>query len=360
MIRLLVLDVGKTGCRAALLEDGVPVATGQWAGAAGVADRDGVARALTAITGATDGWPAPDAVGAGLAGLASAPERADPLADGLRARFGPAVRVLLASDMTTWHAGALGGAPGVVLAAGTGTVALGVDAAGHCARVDGWGHLLGDDGSGYAIGRAGLAAALRAHDGRPDGSAALLRLLRERFGDPDGLPGRVHGSDNPAREIAAFARDVLGSADAGDPVAVTIVARAATALADTAAAARHRLDGADRAALDRADPAAVGHRLERTDPVAARRRLERADPAAAWHRLEGADPGAGTRDRVACGGGLLDAGAVLTDHLDAAFAARCLSRTRPLGDALDGARLLLEDPTVPHHALLVPAPGGVR
>ena len=324
MTRLLTLDVGKTGCRAALVEHGVRVATGAWAGAAGVADRDGVARALTAVAGATHGWPAPDAVGAGLAGLASAPRRASALADGLRARFGPAVRVLLTSDMTTWHAGALGGAPGVVLAAGTGTVALGIDDGGRCARLDGWGHLLGDDGSGYAIGRAGLAAALRSHDGRPGGSAALLALLHERHGDPEGLPGRVHGSDNPPREIAAFAPDVLAAADDGNPVATTIVTRAATALADAAAAARDRL---------------AGHRAGGPGPVGG--------------------PGAGTC-AVACGGGLLDAGGVLTGYLDTALAARSLSRTRPFGDALDGARLILEDPTVPHHALLVETTGDPR
>ncbi|SFO09702.1 BadF-type ATPase [Pseudonocardia ammonioxydans] len=349
MTRLLTLDVGKTGCRAALVEHGVRVATGAWAGAAGVADRDGVARALTAVAGATGGWPAPDAVGAGLAGLASAPQRASALADGLRARFGPAVRVLLTSDMTTWHAGALGGAPGVVLAAGTGTVALGIDDGGRCARVDGWGHLLGDDGGGYAIGRAGLAAALRSHDGRPGGSAALLALLRERYGDPEGLPGRVHGSDNPPREIAAFAPDVLAAADDGNPVATTIVARAATALADAAAAARDRLAG-DR--TGGSEEARVGGAPTRSPSGAAPSGGPRRDR----HR---GTPGAGTC-AVACGGGLLAAGGALTGHLDTALAARSLSRTRPLGDALDGARLILEDPTVPHHALLVQTTGDAR
>lgn len=311
MNRLLVLDVGKTGCRAALIEDGARAWTAHRSGSCGVADRDGVPRALAAITGATTGWPAPAAVAAGLAGLASAPDRADVLADGLRARFGPAVRVLLTSDMTTWHAGALGGAPGVVLAAGTGTVALGVDDAGRSARVDGWGYLLGDAGSGHAIGRAGLDAALRAHDGRTGGSPALLGSLHERYGTPEKLPGLVHGSDNPAREVAAFARDVLAAAASGEAVAAAIVERAATDLADTAAAARDRLAG----------------------------------------------PGTWP---IACAGGLLDAGPVLTDPLDAALAARCLTRTDPHGDALDGARLLLEDPTVPHHALLAPLSGALR
>ncbi|MFP5070009.1 N-acetylglucosamine kinase [Pseudonocardia nantongensis] len=322
MTRLLLLDVGKTGCRAALVEAGVRVASGQAPGAGGIAEADGPARALGAIAAATEGWPAPDRIAAGLAGLASAPGRAGALAAGLRARFGAAVEVLLGSDMTLWHAGALGGAPGVVLAAGTGTVALGVDAGGRSARVDGWGHQLGDDGSGYAIGRAGLRAALRAQDGRPGGSNDLLARVRARFGDPDGVPARMYGAANPAREIAAFAPDVLAVAAVepdADPVAAGIVGRAATDLADAAAAAAHRLQL----------------------------------PA----RPTGVQP-------VACGGGLLAAGPVLTGPLDAALTARSLTRTTPLGDALDGARLLLEDPHVPHHALLTaaetPAPGGAR
>ncbi|MEQ3553709.1 BadF/BadG/BcrA/BcrD ATPase family protein [Pseudonocardia nematodicida] len=324
MTRLLVLDVGKTGCRARLTDGGAPVASGEWPGACGVADRDGAQRALAAIHGVTRGWPVPDAVAAGLAGLASAPDRAADIAAGLRERFVPDLRVLLTSDMTTWHAGALGGAPGVVLAAGTGVVALGIDAAGRSARVDGWGHLLGDDGGGFALGRAGLAAALRAHDGRSGGSPALLALLRARFGEPDRLPARVHGADNPAREVAAFARDVLAAAGSGDDVARAIVARAAADLAGTAAAADAAVEGAapDRAASDPAGP--------------------------------------GPSRPVACGGGLLDAGPVLTGPLDAELAARSLTRTRPLGDALDGARLLLEDPHVPHHALTVPSPAGAR
>ncbi|ANY09168.1 N-acetylglucosamine kinase [Pseudonocardia sp. HH130630-07] len=314
MSALLAFDVGRTVCRAALVSDGARVRTGDVPCTGGVADRDGVARVLAAMSAVTAGWPAPAAAAAGVAGLAAVPQAAGPLARGLRERLGSGTRVLLASDMVTWHAGALGGVPGVVLAAGTGAVALGIGATGHSARVDGWGHLLGDDGSGHAIGRAGLAAALRAHDGRPDGSVALLARLRERHGEPEALPGRVYDAADPAREVAAFARDVLAVAAIGDPVAGRIADRAATDLAESASAAMDRVGDAER----------------------------------------------GGPRTVACAGGLLDAGPVLTDRLDAALAARSLTRTHPLGDALDGARLLLEDPTVPHHALLAPATGVLR
>src|SRR5437763_608728 len=62
--------------------------------------------------------------------------------------------------------GAIGFGPGVVVIAGTGSVAVGRNAGGEEARAGGWGPIVGDEGSGYAIARAGLAAVLRAYDGR--------------------------------------------------------------------------------------------------------------------------------------------------------------------------------------------------
>ncbi len=86
--------------------------------------------------------------------------------------------MLVSDDAVTAHLGALGGEPGVVIVAGTGAIALAVDEV--AARADGWGTRLGDDGGGYWIGRAGLAAALRAHDGR-GGSRELLARAMARF-----------------------------------------------------------------------------------------------------------------------------------------------------------------------------------
>ncbi|MFJ6997920.1 BadF/BadG/BcrA/BcrD ATPase family protein, partial [Streptomyces sp. NPDC003090] len=130
-----------------------------------------VARELLDDAGAGGLRPVAAAVGAaGMAGLG----------DGLRALLPGALgaalgvrRLALASDAVTAYAGALGTVPGTVVAAGTGLVALGTDLV-RWRRADGWGHLLGDCGSGAWIGRAGLEAALRAHDGRRGGSPALL------------------------------------------------------------------------------------------------------------------------------------------------------------------------------------------
>ncbi|AYG84319.1 N-acetylmuramic acid/N-acetylglucosamine kinase [Streptomyces hundungensis] len=174
------------------------------------------------------------AVAVGAAGMAT-------LGDGLRAELPGAlarslgVRTLaLAADAVTAYAGALGRRAGVVVAAGTGMIALGTDLAGW-RRADGWGHLLGDCGGGAWIGRAGLDAALRRHDGRPDGSAALLARLKAVFGAPGELPGKLYPRDDRAAVLASFAPEVAACAE-GDPVAAGILRDAARHIVATAAA----------------------------------------------------------------------------------------------------------------------------
>ncbi|MFF0678353.1 N-acetylglucosamine kinase [Streptomyces tendae] len=189
-----------------------------------------MARALCAETGVTG----LGTVVVGAAGLAT-------LGDALRAELPGALArelgvrtVALVADAVTAYVGALGPRAGAVVAAGTGLIAVGTDLS-RWRRADGWGHLLGDCGSGAWIGRAGLEAALRAHDGREGGSAPLLARAEERFGPAAGLPGQVYPrSDRPA-VLASFAPEVAACA-AADPVAAEILRTAARHLADSAAA----------------------------------------------------------------------------------------------------------------------------
>ncbi|RBM18755.1 ATPase [Streptomyces sp. PT12] len=178
-----------------------------------------------------------DAVCVGAAGMASlgGQLRAE-LPGSLKAELG-ARRVALAADAVTGYAGALGARPGAVVAGGTGMIALGTDLR-EWRRADGWGHLLGDCGGGAWIGRAGLEAALRAHDGRAGGSGALLERAVAAFGPPTGLPARLYPrSDRPA-VLASFAPEVAACAadDPADPVAAGIMRGAAREIAITAAA----------------------------------------------------------------------------------------------------------------------------
>ncbi|WP_210586320.1 BadF/BadG/BcrA/BcrD ATPase family protein [Streptomyces sp. GESEQ-35] len=187
-------------------------------------------RALIAETGVQG--PATAVVGA--AGLST-------LGDALRAELPGALRrelgvrtVGLVADAVAAYVGALGPRPGAVVAAGTGLIAVGTDLA--CwRRADGWGHLLGDCGGGAWIGRAGLEAALRAYDGRPGGSAALLARAEETFGPMPGLPGRLYPRPDRPAVLASFVPHVAECAD-GDPVAAGILRTAARHMAESAAA----------------------------------------------------------------------------------------------------------------------------
>lgn len=171
----------------------------------------------------------------GAAGMAT-------LGDDLRATLPAALagafgvrRLALAADGVTAYAGALGQRPGAVVAAGTGLIALGATPEGGWRRADGWGHLLGDCGSGAWIGRAGLEAAMRAHDGRRGGSPSLLACAEKMFGPAEELPGALYPrADRPA-VLASFAPEV-GRCASGDPVAASILRAAAGHIAEAAEA----------------------------------------------------------------------------------------------------------------------------
>ncbi|GAB2729811.1 N-acetylglucosamine kinase [Streptomyces bullii] len=183
-------------------------------------DQAGVDRLETAVVGAAGFATLGDALRAELPGT---------LARELGVR-----RVALAADAVTAYVGALGPRPGAVVAAGTGLIAVGTDLT-EWRRADGWGHLLGDCGGGAWIGRAGLEAALRAHDGRKGGSARLLARARERFGPMPGLPVQLYPRPDRPAVLASFAPEVGACADE-DPVAAGILRAAARHMADSAAA----------------------------------------------------------------------------------------------------------------------------
>lgn len=221
---ILAVDLGKTSCRAAAGGRRV-----EGAGAPGLATPGGVRAAEAAIVAiARDLGPA-DEVIVGAAGALAAPDSAHALGDALL-RSLRAQRVTVTSDAVIAHAGALNGQPGVVLIAGTGVVALAIDANGALRTADGWGPWLGDEGGGTWIGAAGLRAALRGHDGRGP-STTLLDAARARFGAPETWPARL----NDAAALASFAPDVLAAK--GDATALAIIRAAAQALAATARAA---------------------------------------------------------------------------------------------------------------------------
>jgi N-acetylglucosamine kinase-like BadF-type ATPase len=241
----LAVDAGQTRTRARIGE--------RAASAAGVLRLDGAAATPDAIAGALleaiEGLgpvAGPVSVGVGLSGFeAATPGEIERIGGLLRERL-RAESVTIASDAVTSLLGALEGRPGVVVAAGTGAVALGRVPDGGWAKVDGWGSLLGDAGSGFAVGREGFEQALRAADGRR-GSETLLRVAESAYGSLDALVAALYQAPSPSRAVAAFAPRVAEAARAGDEVAAGIWRRAGTELARSAAAALERLFGPDEA-----------------------------------------------------------------------------------------------------------------
>lgn len=137
-------------------------------------------------------------------------------------RRGLAERVGVGTDADAAYHDAFGDAPGILLIAGTGSVALGRGEDGSSATVGGWGVLLGDEGSGYAIGMAALRSIVRGVDGRSM-STSMKEAVLERIGlaRPEELIAWVARSKKS--DVAGLVPMVCGAADIGDPVAATIV-----------------------------------------------------------------------------------------------------------------------------------------
>ena len=121
----------------------------------------------------------------------------------------------------------MAGAPdhwGIALICGTGTLALGRNAAGDVERAGGWGYLLGDEGSAYDIALAGLRAAVRATDGRGP-ATSLTPAFLAHFGvsASTDLVGQIYREAMTRDRLAALATIVFAEASAGDWTAAGIV-----------------------------------------------------------------------------------------------------------------------------------------
>src|SRR6185295_1759966 len=86
-------------------------------------------------------------------------------------------RVRVAGDSEISLAAAFGDGPGILLNAGTGSIAFARSPDAHLHRAGGYGWQLGDEGGGYWLGRRALDVAARSQDGRGEGSTLLARLL---------------------------------------------------------------------------------------------------------------------------------------------------------------------------------------
>ncbi len=169
----------------------------------------------------------PDQIKATVVGLAGAGRKPD------QVRTREAIRSLartnhirlrnlvVESDGRVAVEGALGGKPGIVIVAGTGSVGFAKDAEGNIYRVGGWGRLIGDEGSGFVIGREALRAVSKHLDGR-GGPTLLTALAGKTFklSDPVKIVSKVYQDQF---DVSALAPLVLQAAERGDRVARKIL-----------------------------------------------------------------------------------------------------------------------------------------
>jgi N-acetylglucosamine kinase-like BadF-type ATPase len=138
-------------------------------------------------------------------------------------------RVVAVSDVELAHAAAFGGGPGLLVVAGTGSIAAARDRRGRWQRAGGWGQLLGDEGSGFWIGRAALRDPLLRRRLRlgftalpptPESVrfAASLAPRVLRLARADSRARRVR--DAAVRHLTALARQAVRGLQLERPIAV--------------------------------------------------------------------------------------------------------------------------------------------
>ena len=241
---------------------------------------------------------------AGVAGVGREPERTS-LALALTARA-VADEVSVVPDATIALDDAFGEGPGVLLIAGTGSVAFARGPDGTFGRAGGWGPVLGDEGSGAWLGRRALNTAVASADGREPETALLNALLAAtEVDDPAALiPWAARAT--PA-DFATLAPVVLRVAAGGDGRAGSLLTLAVEELVLHVRTLARTLFVDERAAVP---VALAGGLLSRGSGL--RRRFEQ--------RLRSAVPGAQLRQeavdpaRGAVRGALRLVGVELTQH----------------------------------------------
>jgi glucosamine kinase len=187
--------------------------------------------------------------------------------------------IQVVGDMEIALAVAFGEGPGVIVIAGTGSIAYGRDAKGRTARAGGWGFAVSDEGSAYWIGRAAVSALLRAGDRVGDDQTEQNHAEQDQAEQDRAEQNRIRPAGRLFRELkTAWSVDsleqlaraananadfsvlfpaVLAAAGAGDVVAREVIAEASSELARLAGVVLRRLFPGQRSAALSAVPMAI-------------------------------------------------------------------------------------------------------
>jgi N-acetylglucosamine kinase-like BadF-type ATPase len=248
----LGVDGGGTNCRAVVTNDAVST-LGEGRAEAANFLRVGLEKAISHVKQAAHQACAQAGIEAsqitaaciGLAGV-SHPDHNRRMLAALKEAL-PIKEILLETDARVALAGATGNSAGIVIIAGTGSIACGINARGRFARSGGWGPIMGDEGSGSYIGRRALEAVMMAYDYRGEPTAMMEPVLKH-FGvaSPPELPPVIYETTDEQRravmtKIAQLSHIAVRAAEQGDPVALNIMRDAAAELAKAAVAVIEQL-----------------------------------------------------------------------------------------------------------------------
>lgn len=202
----------------------------------------------------------PDALVAGITGLHPGTVVADLFAGTVSEvlGLGPERRVLR-NDMHVAYACAFAPGAGVLVYAGTGSVAYHESAAGETVRAGGYGYLIDDAGGGYWIGHRALQTLFRDLDAGRPADTPLAEALYARFGSrhwPEIMPV-VYGGGRSF--VASLALAVATAERAGDAKARAILTAAGRELARLVEDVQRR--------LERSLPVAFAGGITRLSPV---------------------------------------------------------------------------------------------
>jgi len=140
-------------------------------------------------------------------------------------------RISVISDVELAHLAAHGTATGIVLVAGTGSIAVARMNDQRLLRCGGWGPLVDDAGSGTWIGKEALRAVARMIDGRGPATELIRAIavgLAADAENPPTIAAALHGKMQI--DYARFAQSTLALATSNDAVALGIREHAAEEL----------------------------------------------------------------------------------------------------------------------------------
>jgi glucosamine kinase len=197
------------------------------------ADLDATVGRLHALLAEAASVARPDAVVAGITGFHPQAEPSEALSQAISDTLGlERSRVSLVDDMHIAFASVFAPGAGVLVYAGTGSVAYHVTASGRLLRVGGYGYLIDDAGAGYWIGHQGIRQAMRwVDEGNDPSHHPLAREIFRAIGSDawEDIVVTVYGGGR--QRVAALAPAVAAAATEGDEAAVAILRQAGEELA---------------------------------------------------------------------------------------------------------------------------------